>query len=290
MRTNTLRTSLITLGAGIACLGLAGCGNDDVIYVEDGPPAVPTGVTTITGDEWVEVLWYPVRSDDVAGYGVYRSNTLNGAYSRIATVHGQESDTYVDYNVSNGVTYFYAVDAFDERGHESELSYEAAFDTPRPAGTNRTLSAQQVNPGSAGLDLSDWGTSGFITAWNALDADFYVQRIDGVLYLKGTAIGGYWNDIQDLGYTDSMDEVSWAPADGWSVSPNGVELIAGHTYVIWTHDSYFAKIRVTAITGSGTPSAIQFDWAYQIDQSNPELAPPPRVATGGNGNHTEEDA
>ncbi|HMB69817.1 MAG TPA: hypothetical protein VKU85_10915, partial [bacterium] len=73
--------------------------------------------------------------------------------------------------------------------------------------------------------------------------------------------------------------------------PNGVELIPGHTYVVWTHDSYFAKLRVVAIVEkAGIPSAILFDWAYQVDQGNPELAPPAPVAAGGDEPRTEEDA
>jgi hypothetical protein len=254
----------------VAIFALTGC-DDDVIYVEDGPPAVPAGVNTITGDEWVEVVWYPVREDDLAGYGVYRSSTLNGRYDRIATVHGVENTSYVDHGVANGVTYYYAVDAFDVAGHESDLSYEDAFDTPRPAGTGVTVFALQSDPMRAGLDLSDWGTPGFVTAWSAPDADLYVQRVDGVLHMKGTLIDGYWNDLQDLGWTESMDDVSWAPSDGWSVSPNGVELITGHTYVVWTHDSYYAKFRVVSVVSGGTPTAIVIDWAYQIDQDNPEL-------------------
>jgi hypothetical protein len=230
------------------------------------------GVSTITGDGWVEIVWYPVRESDVDGYGVYRSNSLDGRYNRLATVRGVENTSYVDRNVVNGVTYYYAVDAFDRRGHESELSYEDAFDTPRPAGAGAVVWALQNDAGRSGLDWSDWGSSGFVSWWSNSDTDFYVQRIDGVLYAKGTLIGGFWNDIQDLGWTASMDDVSWAPEDGWSVSPNGVELIKGHTYVVWTHNSYFAKLRVAdVLSSSGNPSAIVFDWAYQIDQSNPEL-------------------
>jgi hypothetical protein len=273
----------------VAAALLAGC-NDDVVYVEDGPPAVPTGIYTITGDEAVVVVWNPVREEDVVGYGVYRSRTLDGAYERLATLHGVENTSYTDYDVANGVTYYYAVDAFDRRGHESDLSYEDAFDTPRPAGSGVTVQAAEVDPNRSGIDLSDWRTAGFVTAWNAADADLYVRRINGVLYLKGTAINGYWNDIQDLGYTSSLDEISWAPSEGWSVSPNGVELITGHTYVVWTHDSYFAKLRVTAILQtSGIPSAILFDWAYQVDQNNPELAPP-AMAAGEGGDDAKEDA
>lgn len=273
-----------------ALLGMGGC-SDDVVYIQDGPPAVPVGVYTITGDEFVEVRWSPVREVDLAGYGVYRSLTIDGAYERIATQNGVENTTHVDFDVANGVTYYYAVDAFDINDHESELSYEDVFDTPRPAGTNVQVQAREVVPTTAGIDLSDWRTPGFVTAWNAADTDLYVQRISGVLYLKGTNIGGLWNDIQDLGFTDTMDDVSWAPSDGWSVSPNGVELINGHTYVIWTHDSYFAKVRVTAILQtSGIPSAILLDWAYQVDQSNPELAPPARIAAGPGGTNPEGDA
>lgn len=252
-------------------LALAGC-DDDVVYVEDGPPAVPTGVTTVTGDGWVEILWYPVREDDVVGYGVYRSRTLTGAYDRIATVHGVENTSYVDSDVTNGSTYYYAVDAFDRRGHESELSYEDAFDTPRPAGAGITLWAYQEDPARSGLDWSDWNRPQFVGWWSAADTDLFIQRLDGVLYAKGTLIGGYWNDLQDLGWTASMDDVSWAPADGWSVSPNGVELIRGHTYVVWTHDSFYAKFRVVdVVSSSGIPVAVVVDWAYQIDPDNPEL-------------------
>jgi hypothetical protein len=258
----------IALLVGLAVMGC----DDDVVYVEDGPPAVPTGVGTITGDGWVEVVWYPVREDDVAGYGVYRSSTPDGEYRRLATVHGVENTSYVDGDVTNGVTYFYAVDAFDDSGHESALSYEDAFDTPRPAGAAVALSAYQVDPARSGLDFSDWAHASFVTWWSAADTDLFVQRVDGVLYAKGTLIGGYRNDLQDLGWTESMDDVSWAPADGWSASPVGVELIAGHTYVVWTHDSYFAKFRVVEIlTTSGNPSGVVLDWAYQIDPDNPEL-------------------
>jgi hypothetical protein len=37
--------------------------------------------------------------------------------------------------------------------------------------------------------------------------------------------------------------------------------------VIWTADNHFAKIRVTAVS----PNFVEFDWAYQIADGNPEL-------------------
>jgi hypothetical protein len=258
----------------LAAFALAGC-NDEVVNVEDGPPAVPTGVTSTTGDHRVRIDWNPVRENDVSGYGVYRSFTSDGQYDRIATVRGNENTSHVDENVTNGVTYYYAVDAFDAAGHESALSYENVFDTPRPAGTGVLLYASAADPAHSGLDFSSWANPPqFVTGWDAPNTDLYVERVGVVLYARGTFIGGYWNDIQDLGWTQSMDDVSWAPPEGWSVSPNGVELIKAHTYVVWTSDFYYAKFRVVdVVTTSGTPSAVLIDWAYQIDQNNPELSP-----------------
>ncbi len=73
-------------------------------------------------------------------------------------------------------------------------------------------------------------------------------------------------EIQDAGYHLYMDDVGWAPPDGWS--PRGaVELIEGHIYVVWTRDDHYAKFRVTSLA----PGRVIFDWAYQTAQGNQEL-------------------
>ena len=41
---------------------------------------------------------------------------------------------YVDDDVRNGSTYFYAVSAYDYDANESELTPEQVYDTPRPSG------------------------------------------------------------------------------------------------------------------------------------------------------------
>jgi hypothetical protein len=272
------KTALALALGSLACLALAGCDEgDNVVFADDAPPAVPTGVYTITGDGQVEILWNPVRQHDVAGYGVYRNRTLTGPYTRIGEVTGVENTNFIDtFDIQNGRTYFYAVDAFDFAGHESELSYEDAFDTPRPA-SDRPLDvfALQVDSQRSGIDFSDYFDENFfLTAHDAADTDIFFQRIGAVLFAKGTVIGGQPNDIQDLGYTNSMDEVSWAPTQGWSVAPNGVELIVGHTYVVWTYDLFFAKFRVVNLLfNGGLPSGARIEWAYQIDPNNPELSP-----------------
>jgi len=269
------RMLLAAVVPALAIFVLAGCDDDNnIVYVDDIPPAVPTGVYTVTGNGQVDIYWNAVRESDVEGYGVYWSDQLDGTYQRMDTLYGVENTHYVDTDVQNGVTYYYAVDAFDFGGNESALSYEAAFDTPRPDGS-ATVWARLDNPNESGIDFSDWnpfGPGSFVTRWDAPDTDVYFQNVAGVLYARGTLINNFWNDIQDLGWTASMDDVSWAPSNGWSVAPNGVELIEEHTYVVWTHDSYFAKFRVnTIIYAQGAPVGAFIDWAYQIDRNNPEL-------------------
>jgi hypothetical protein len=69
-----------------------------------------------------------------------------------------------------------------------------------------------------------------------------------------------------MGYTSSILDIPEAPDRGWS--PTGdVRVIAGHTYVIWTWDDHYAKIRVTSVTGS----RVVFDWTYQLQPANPRL-------------------
>jgi hypothetical protein len=273
---NTARkaTGMSALAPALIALALAGCEDEKVVYVDDNPPAVPTGVYTITGDGWVEIRWNPVREDDVAGYGVYWNDTLDGAYMRLGEVTGMESTRFLHTGLSNGTTYFYAVDAFDFAGHESDLSYEDAFDTPRPEGVDVDVYAREADPQLSGIDFSQYPPSPFVTAFDSDSTDVFFQRIGQVLYAKGTVIDGWPNDIQDLGYTDSMDEVSWAPSEGWSVAPSGVELIEGHTYVVWTWNLHFAKFRVVSLEfAAGLPVRATIDWAYQVDNNNPELSP-----------------
>ncbi|NNF05795.1 MAG: hypothetical protein HKN21_03455, partial [Candidatus Eisenbacteria bacterium] len=38
---------------------------------------------------------------------------------------------------------------------------------------------------------------------------------------------------------------------------------------VWTRDNHFAKVRITDMSSN----RIEFDWAYQVDNGNPELKP-----------------
>ena len=172
----------------------------------------------------------------------------------------------------NGDTYFYAVSAFDLDGNESDLSPEIVEDTPRPEGRGVKLRDYILDPDRSGLDLSNADQGAIAFDRNNTDIYFGVDTEVSVPYIYSD------NDvqIQDLGYTDSMDEVDVSPVKGFTTL--FVEAIVGHTYAFLTPDGNYAKIRITDMKvdwiGNDVKDAwVVFDWAYQLQTDNPDLAP-----------------
>jgi fibronectin type 3 domain-containing protein len=79
----------------------------------------------------VTLTWQKPKSTPeatIVGYNVYRRANSNTPYVRIATqVVGQ---SYEDRLVSSGTSYYYAVTAVDQRGHESRFSTVIKVDVP----------------------------------------------------------------------------------------------------------------------------------------------------------------
>jgi len=219
------------------------------------PPAPPQGIYSITGDRQVTLEWLPNQEEDLAGYRVYRSFKPYGYYEWIGTTY---DNFYIDTDVENGVTYFYAVSAFDVNGNESDLSYDVIYDTPRPEGYGVSLWDADLYPTRSGWDFSRYT----VVPYDDSGADFYFVGEDGIYYIVATE----GTDIQDLGWTETMDDVDYAPSGGWSQA-GYAEAIKCHCYVFWTRDNHFAKIRISTLDGE----RMVFDWAYQVDPGNGEL-------------------
>ncbi|MBD3401526.1 hypothetical protein GF420_01420 [candidate division GN15 bacterium] len=274
--------------AAIAMLSIAlvGCEDDDNIVAVDEVPVAPQGVFSVTGDEVVYVLFNGIYDPDVDYYQVYRSREELDNYTPIGTVDAIDNPNldlivyrFDDTDVDNGVDvpYYYAVTSVDNAGQESELSAELVFDTPREEGENFMISNDLQDGDLAGFNLA----TGVTVPDTSVLADVFVDRFDGILYLNAVVPDtGFPADIQDMGYTQpiefagdqiAFDDITYAPADGWS-ELRYVELIEGHTYVVWTADNHFAKIRPYNVnTGTGI---VEFDYAYQSDPGNPELSVP----------------
>ena len=274
MLTRTHRMFAITLLLLTPAFTFLGCeidDGDDVIIVDrdNEAPAIPRGVISVTGDESVTVEWFPNGELDLAGYRIWRGQD-NVDFDLLKEV-STSTTRFVDVDVRNGWTYYYAVSTFDFDGNESDLSPEEVADTPRPSGRNVTLRNFAVSPTRSGFDLSR-PSQGAIP-WDTLDTDIYFGVdtsvsdtfvYENVKYLysdNGTL-------IQDMGYHEDFDAVDISPVNGFI--GEFVELVEGHIYVLNSPDNNFAKIHVIALSDD----AVTFDWAYQTDPDNPQLAPP----------------
>jgi hypothetical protein len=240
-----------------------GC-HEQTVEPDTEAPAVPRGVESITGDRQVVISWYPNAEYDLSGYHVYRGLAERGDYFRIGTTR---NNSFVDRDVINGRTYYYAVAAHDDYGNESELSYDLVHDTPRPAGYGIRLFDFRTLPQASAYSFGEYRVQDYRAATSDIFFEYHAQS--GGLFID---IANVDTDIQDFGYTESLDEVNYAPEYGWS--PLGyVECIVGHSYVIWTADNHYAKVRITAVS----PNFVEFDWAYQIAPGNPELIIHPQM-------------
>ena len=255
-----------------ALMAVSGCEDDDncVISVR---PEPPQGVYTVTGNGAVYVFWTAPYASNIEQFVIKRSlNALTG-YQEIGRVDAELNPDrdliyydpgFVDNTAQNGVTYWYAVASVNSANLESELSAEDVFDTPRPEGSV-VLFDYLVEPSLAGFNLASQSAVGF----DSPAADLYIDRDGSVFFVNAVGAGTV---VQDAGYHDYFDEIGWAPQYGWTET-EWSELIEGHIYVIRTGTSsssyHYAKLWVVTVNSN----SVTFQWAYQTDIDNPELAP-----------------
>jgi subtilisin family serine protease len=135
------------LTAGASDLGAAG--RDDyygsgrldalkaLLGVDAVAPAVPSGLTAVSGDPGIAVSWSANTEPDLWGYKVYRSTMSGGPYSLIANM-GRQAVSYTDprAGLTVGQTYYYALSAYDATPNESA----------RSTGVGATLGGDTVPP------------------------------------------------------------------------------------------------------------------------------------------------
>ena len=220
-------------------------------------PDPPTNIQVLNGDNRVDIYWDRNRESDVAGYNVYFNYTYEGRYELIGSTSGTH---FADIEAVNGNKYYYAVAAYDYNGNESELSYDVIYSTPRPEGFNQAVFDYRRFPNNAGYTFTTYST----VPYNSEDVDFFFEIYQGTPYL----VVYEDTDIQDMGLTSDIYDIAYAPSSGWN--PNKEEIAqVGHTYVIWTWDNHFAKIRIKNITAD----RVVFDWAFQLVEGEPQLKP-----------------
>jgi len=248
-----MKTKIKILLIVLSTLILSSCGvNDPFSFFDTVPPSPPTGIVVINGDERVDLSWLQNIEDDVAGYNIYTSSSYDGRYTLIGS---SEENYFVDNNVTNGNTYYYAVTSYDYNGNESDLSYDVIYTTPRPEGFNQSIFDYRNFPDNSGYTFDSYS----VVAYDDTTTDFFFENYDGVFYLD------VWDDtdIKDMGQTADIYDIAEAPVNGWSSTKDAVAKV-GHTYVLWTWDNHFAKVRISSITND----RIIFDWAFQLVEGN----------------------
>ena len=100
------------------------------------PPSVPAGLQAAYSGEgqkpFIDLIWAPVTSADLAGYNVFRSESTGAEVTTRVKLNSElvKSPSYRDSVVAPGKTYTYSVSAVDVRGNESQRSEETSEPVP----------------------------------------------------------------------------------------------------------------------------------------------------------------
>lgn len=256
-----MKNLLLSLIVFVNLILLQACNIKDSHNITDSyditPPAPPTGIQVLNGDNRVDLSWANNREGDLSGYNIYYSTSYDGKYYLLGS---SSVNYYADLDASNGVLNYYAVTAFDQNGNESDLSKDVAYATPRPEGYNQVIFDYRKFPNSSGYSFATYS----VVAFDSSLADVFFENYNGTFYLD------VWtdSDILDAGLTNDILDIPTAPTTGWSVSKDAIAKI-GHTYVIWTFDNHYAKVRISNITNE----RVTFDWTYQSVPGNTQLKP-----------------
>jgi len=93
----------------------------DVVPKDTFPPAVPDGLTAVTGAGLITLIWNPNPEADLLGYRVWRRGAGTAEFS-LLTAQPLLENTYTDTAIEKGRRYEYAVSAVDRTNNESARS------------------------------------------------------------------------------------------------------------------------------------------------------------------------
>ena len=116
---------------------------------------VVTGLRATPADGRVDLYWsqYTEPDFDLAGYNVYRRANSGSGYEEIAHLVG--TNRYADPDVTNGVTYYYAVTAENAQGIETYYSDEVAV-IPGIPGETFWLYPNPFQPNDYNANTGTW--------------------------------------------------------------------------------------------------------------------------------------
>lgn len=246
-------------------------------------PPVPDGPYVVSLDNANYLTWGTAArgAGDFSHYRVYLDDGVS------AFLLGEtDSEGFLDLLAANGQTYGYFVSSVDVDGHES-LGSVIAEGTPRPDFSGEWIYDHFAVPANAGFRFSEDESIVPIVDGNDplrhfrletdVDGWWLVPGPDAAVYPAGFATTALkCGPAADAGCVD----LPVAPSSGYLVQD--VNLVAQESYVLRVigNDAqvHYGVIRVTLLGFDQNSDPIMiFDWAYQLQPGNLNLAPARRL-------------
>ena len=249
------------------------------------PPPDPGTVEVVALDNANYIRWSNnARSaSDFSFYRVYLAE--NGGDNFI--LGETDSEGFLDLLALNGDSYNYFVASVDDKGHES-FGSQMASGTPRPDYHGEWIYAYEDVPTQAGFRFSQDEMTYPILDGDSPNRHFRVEVDAEGWWLvpgPGTEVFDGWFETSALkcGVNSDSDCVALdqAPLSGYTNLD--MPLYPQTTYVLRVVGddglTHYGVIRVTLLGFDQDGAAIMiFDWAFQLQAGNPNLAP--RKAVG----------
>jgi fibronectin type 3 domain-containing protein len=210
-------------------------------------PSAPTGLTATSGDSFIWLTWNAPTSDGgfpITNYKIYRGTISNGEI--LLAVIGNVT-YYDDMNVTNGITYYYKVSAFNIIG-ESPLSTEinatpgyipsAPTDLTATAGSNYVYVTWNAPASDGGNPITNYR----IYKGTTSDGETFFIDIGNITYYNDTSVFGgvtyYYkaSAINLIGEGPLSNEDNGTPISAPD-TPTNITALSGDTYVNFTWES-----------------------------------------------------
>lgn len=245
------------------------------------PPPVPEGVDVLGLDGATFVSWGTgARSaQDFSHYRVY----LSAPDGAVFFLGESDSEGFLDLLVENGFTYAYFVSSVDTQGHESGGS-QVASATPRPDFHNEWVWAHQDRPDLSGFRFQSTESTDPVVAGTSPSRHFRLERDGQGWWLVPGPDAGIFPaafETTALSCGPAADAgcvaLESAPLSGYVGT--ALEAIPQSSYALRVRgddgELHYASIRITLLGFDQLDDGIMiFDWSYQLQPGNPDLAPP----------------
>lgn len=248
------------------------------------PPPIPDGPFVIALDNANYISWGD-GSESVSDFSFYQVYLDDGSTTFL--LGDTDSRGFLDQRALNGETYSYYVTALDQYGHESEGS-ALASGTPRPDYHGEWIYSLGSQPNFAGFRFqADEMDDPILSGTDPL-RDFHMEfSADQWFLVPGPNAGVYPTSYATsalkcgVGADFNCTDVSVAP----STNPNNylasaIQLFPQTTYVLCVDEdggsfscSNYGVIRVEFLGFDDADPIAIFDWAFQLQTNNPNLAP-----------------